>query len=224
MNDLKHWIASVLDELEKLWHNEENKPELGHDEPLDGLMLTILSQNTNDKNRDAAFKRLKERFPTWDLVAEAGVKRLEEAVRPAGLAPTKSRRILQILDLIHQDFGAYSIKKLPEERTRDEIKHYLTALPGVGAKTAACVLLFDMKLPAFPVDTHVSRIARRIGCVPENTSAENISLLFEREVEPERYLGGHVNMIEHGRAICSSRRPLCEQCPLSASGLCKMYL
>lgn len=226
LTSLKKWVALVLDELEKLWHNEKNSPELGHDEPLDGLILTILSQNTNDKNRDAAFKRLKERFPTWDLVAENSVKNLEEAVRPAGLAPTKSRRILQILDAVHQDFGAYSIKKLAESKNynQDEIKHYLTALPGVGAKTAACVLLFDMKLPAFPVDTHVSRIARRIGFVPENMSADNISVLLEHEVDPERYLGGHVNMIEHGRGICHSRKPKCSECPLKSSGLCKMYL
>lgn len=220
MNKLKNWIESVLDVLEKLWHNEAKAPELGHKEPLDGLILTILSQNTNDKNRDAAFKRLKEKFPTWDLAAKQSVKELEEVVRPAGLAPTKSRRILQILEIIKQDFGAYSIKALAE-RGRDEVKRYMTALPGVGAKTAACVLLFDMKIPAFPVDTHVSRIARRIGFVAHSASAEYISMMFEREVKPERYLGGHVNMIEHGRAICRSKRPLCDECPLSGTDLCQ---
>ncbi|MBR1671370.1 MAG: endonuclease III [Fretibacterium sp.] len=212
---LARWIGSALDLLEAMWHNEANPPELAHGEPLDGLILTVLSQNTNDHNRDMAFERLKGRFPTWASVAEAGVEALEDAVRPAGLAPTKARRILEILETVRRDFGGYSIAPL-EARGRDGVREYLTALPGVGAKTAACVLLFDMKLPAFPVDTHVGRVCRRIGFVPEKTAAEDISFLLEREVPPERYLGGHVNMIEHGRAVCRARRPLCGACPLTA--------
>ena len=208
-------IGSVLDLVEAMWHNEANPPELGHGEPLDGLILTVLSQNTNDHNRDMAFDRLKDRFPTWEAVVGGGVEALEDAVRPAGLAPTKARRILEILGTVRRDFGGYTITPL-EERGRDGVREYLTALPGVGAKTAACVLLFDMKLPAFPVDTHVSRVCRRVGFVPERTSAEDISLLLEREVPPERYLGGHVNLIEHGRAVCRARKPLCGACPLTA--------
>lgn len=211
---LSRWILSVLDRLEELWHNEANPPELGHGEPLDGLILTVLSQNTNDHNRDMAFARLKERFDSWEAVVGGGVAELEDTVRPAGLAPTKARRILEILDIVWKDFGAYSIAAL-EARGRDEARRWLTALPGVGAKTAACVLLFDMGLPAFPVDTHIGRIARRVGFVAENTSAEDISLLMEREAPPSRYLGGHVNMIEHGRAVCRARKPLCASCPLT---------
>lgn len=229
MNDLKVWINLILNELEKLYHNEERQPELGHDEPLDGLILTVLSQNTNDKNRDAAFKRLKDKFKSWDDLAERqaqaikGLRELEDAIRPAGLAPTKSRRILDILEIIKKDFGEYSIKELAN-RERNEIRKYLTSLPGVGAKTAACVMMFDLKVPAFPVDTHISRISKRIGLVPANTIAENISLMFEDEVEPERYLGGHVNMIEHGRALCTARKANCEQCPLSRLDLCKFKI
>ena len=182
---------------------------------MDGLILTVLSQNTNDRNRDIAFGRLKDRFPAWEAVAEAGARALEDAVRPAGLAPTKARRILEILEIVRGDFGGYSIAPLAE-RGRDEARRYLTALPGVGAKTAACVLLFDMNIPAFPVDTHIARISRRIGFAPERMSPEDISLLLEREVPPERYLGGHVNMIEHGRAVCRARKPLCGDCPLTA--------
>ena len=214
MSDLKVRIALVLNELEKLYHNEERAPELGHAEPLDGLILTVLSQNTNDKNRDAAFKRLKDRFPAWDALADKNIRELEDTIRPAGLAPTKSRRILDILEIIKQDFGSYSIKELVN-RDRSDIRKYLTSLPGVGAKTASCVMMFDLKIPAFPVDTHISRITRRIGLAAANMTAENISQLLENNVEPERYLGGHVNMIAHGRAVCHSQRPECEGCVLS---------
>lgn len=212
---LSRWILSVLDHLEALWHNEANPPQLGHGEPLEGLVLTVLSQNTNDRNRDAAFARLKERFASWDAVVRGGAAQLEDAVRPAGLAPTKARHILEILNIVKRDFGEYSIAPLAE-RGRDEARRYLIALPGVGAKTAACVLLFDMGLPAFPVDTHVGRIARRVGFAAERAPAEDISLLLERETPPSRYLGGHVNMIEHGRAICRARAPQCGACPLTA--------
>lgn len=212
---LRGWILSVLDLLEGVWHNEASPPSLSHGEPLDGLVLTVLSQNTNDRNRDMAFGRLKERFPTWESVVDGGVEALEDAVRPAGLAPTKARRILEILEIVRRDFGSYSIAELAGQG-RDRARSYLTALPGVGEKTAACVLMFDMGLPAFPVDTHVSRVCRRVGFVPERTSPEDICALLEREVPPSRYLGGHINMIEHGRAVCSARKPLCGACPLTA--------
>ena len=208
-------IASILDALEALYHNEANPPNLKHEEALDGLILTVLSQNTNDRNRDTAFGRLKERFPTWEAAAGAEAENLADAIRPAGLAPTKARRILTILETVRRDFGEYSLARL-KERGRDAAREYLTALPGVGAKTAACVLLFDMELPAFPVDTHIGRVCRRVGFVPEKMPAEEISSLMEREVPPARFLGGHVNLIDHGRAVCRARKPLCENCPLPA--------
>ena len=215
MGKLAQQIASALDLLEALYHNEADPPKLKHEEPLDGLILTVLSQNTNDRNRDTAFGRLKAKFPTWESVAKAEAETLEDAIRPAGLAPTKARRILTILETLRRDFGEYSIVCL-KERGRDGAREYLTALPGVGAKTAACVLLFDMEMPAFPVDTHIGRVCRRVGFVPEKMLAEEISSLLEREVPPARYLGGHVNLIEHGRAVCRARNPLCENCPLAA--------
>lgn len=214
MGKLARQIASALDLLEALYHNEADPPQLKHEEPLDGLILTVLSQNTNDRNRDTAYGRLKARFPTWKVVAGAKAEDIEDAIRPAGLAPTKARRILTILETLRRDFGEYSITRL-KERGRDGAREYLTALPGVGAKTAACVLLFDMELPAFPVDTHIGRVCRRVGFVPEKMPAEEISSLLEREVPPARYLGGHVNLIEHGRAVCRARNPLCESCPLA---------
>ncbi|MDR2175980.1 MAG: endonuclease III [Synergistaceae bacterium] len=214
---LTRWIAEVLDRLEACWHNEASPPALQHSEPLDGLILTVLSQHTNDRNRDAAFSRLKERYPTWEEAVLAGYGAVEEAVRPAGLAPTKAGRILEILKIVRGDFGRYSILPLAD-RGRDAAREYLLSLPGVGEKTAACVLLFDMRLPAFPVDTHIARFCQRVGFVPGKTPAEEICRLMEREVAPDRYLGGHVNIIEHGRNICKARAPLCEKC--AAAGLC----
>ena len=214
------WIAEVLDALEGYWHNEETPPDFQHSEPLDGLILTVLSQHTNDRNRDVAFARLKERYPTWEEAVDAGYAALEEAIRPAGLAPTKAGRILEILNVVREDFGGYSLLSLTE-RGRDEARKYLLSLPGVGEKTTACVLVFDMRLPAFPVDTHVARFCQRVGFVPEKPPADEICRIMEREIEPRRYLGGHVNIIEHGRAICKARAPLCRTCPVSA--LCAFF-
>ncbi|MDR3231356.1 MAG: endonuclease III [Synergistaceae bacterium] len=213
-------IADVLDLLEAQWHNEADPPDLQHSEPLDGLILTVLSQHTNDRNRDVAFERLKDRWPLWDDAAAAGESAIEDAIRPAGLAPTKARRILEILGVIYADFDCYSILSLAD-RGRDKAREYLLSLPGVGAKTAACVLVFDMGLPAFPVDTHIGRFCRRVGFVEEKMSADEISALLEREVAPSRYLGGHVNIIEHGRAVCRARGPLCGECVVS--GFCSFY-
>lgn len=207
----KVWIGKVLDLLESQWKNEEYPPLLGHQEALDGLILTVLSQHTNDKNRDIAFDRLKERYPIWEEVVNAGYGALEDSIRPAGLAPTKAKRILEILNIIYQDFGSYSMEGL-KDKGRDMAREYLLSLPGVGEKTAACVLMFDLNLPAFPVDTHVARFCRRVGFVSEKMIAEDICFFMEKQVPPSRYLGGHVNIIEHGRAICKARLPLCEKC------------
>ena len=213
-------VTKILDALESQYHNEQYPPELGHSEPLDGLILTVLSQNTNDNNRDRAYANLKAKFPEWKDVAEAGESKLEDAIRTAGLAPTKATRIITILNRIHSDFGEYSIKALANH-DREFMREYLRALPGVGAKTVACTLLFDFKIPAFPVDTHVARISRRTGIAPEKSSPEEISRLLEEIVPEKRFLGGHVNMIEHGRAVCHSQNPACRFCVLSE--ICKYF-
>ena len=213
-------VTKILDALESQYHNEQYPPELGHSEPLDGLILTVLSQNTNDNNRDRAYANLKAKFPEWKDVAEAGASKLEDAIRTAGLAPTKAVRIITILKRIHSDFGEYSIKALANH-DREFMREYLRALPGVGAKTVACTLLFDFKIPAFPVDTHIARISRRTGIAPEKSSPEEISRLLEEIVPEKRFLGGHVNMIEHGRAVCHSQNPACRFCVLSE--ICKYF-
>ena len=211
-------ILRLLDVLEDEYHNEACPPELGHAEPLDGLILTVLSQNTNDKNRDSAYASLRAKFPTWADVAQAGAESLEEVIRTAGLAHTKAARIITILERVKSDFGEYSLLGMKSWDTK-RIREYLRALPGVGAKTIACVLLFDLKMKAFPVDTHVSRVARRTGIVTAKSAPEDICAMLECVVPEERCLGGHVNMIAHGRAVCHSRKPECESCVLSE--ICK---
>ena len=207
-------ITEILDALESQYHNEQYPPKLGHNEPLDGLILTVLSQNTNDINRDRAYENLKAKFPTWPDVIIAGKSQLEDSIRTAGLAHTKAGRIITILERVKSDFGDYSIKSLAAH-DREYIRKYLRALPGVGAKTVACTLLFDFGIPAFPVDTHITRISKRVGIAPEKFSPEEISLMLEDVVPESRCLGGHVNMIAHGRAVCHSQRPECNSCVLS---------
>ncbi len=212
--NLQNKIMTMLDALESEYHNEEYPPELGHSEPLDGLILTVLSQNTNDINRDRAFANLKANFPEWQDVVNAGSKELERVIRTAGLSHTKAARIMTILETVHENFNAYTIKPLAKYEP-EFMKKYLRALPGVGAKTVACTLLFDFKIPAFPVDTHITRISKRVGIAPANSSPEDISRLLEDIVPASRCLGGHVNMIAHGRAVCHSRNAECESCVLN---------
>lgn len=207
-------IIRVLNALEDEYHNEACPPELGHSEPLDGLILTILSQNTNDVNRDRAYANLKANYPEWKDVIEAGREGLERVIRVAGLSRTKAGRIMTILETVHEQFQAYTIKPLSEFEP-EFVKKYLRSLPGVGAKTVACTLLFDFKIPAFPVDTHITRISRRVGIAESNASPEDISRMLEDIVPASRYLGGHVNMIAHGRAVCHSQRPECKSCILA---------
>ena len=213
-------VTEILDALESQYHNEQYPPKLGHSEPLDGLILTVLSQNTNDINRDRAYDNLKSLYPAWPDVIEAGALKLEDALRTAGLAHTKAGRIITILNRIHADFGEYSIRSLANH-DREYIREYLRALPGVGAKTVACTLLFDFGIPAFPVDTHITRISRRTGIAPEKSSPEEISRMLEDVVPESRCLGGHVNMIAHGRAVCHSQKPECNSCVLSE--ICRYF-
>jgi endonuclease-3 len=182
-----------------------------HRAPVDELVLTVLSQNTNDRNRDVAYARLRERFSSWEEVREAPVEELEEAIRPGGLAPTKSVRIRQILEALDGDDLA-SLADAPLDDARRE----LCALPGVGRKTAACVLLFSFGRPDPPVDTHVYRVGTRLGLWGERTP------LLAAHDELARLCGDdaqfayetHVLLIRHGRRTCVARSPRCAECPL----------
>jgi endonuclease III len=197
--------------LEKL-RREYGRPLLRpHHKPIDELILTVLSQNTNDRNRDVAYDRLRERFPSWDAVRDAPVAEIEDAIRPGGLAPTKAVRIKQILEAIGDDDLGW-LADAPLDEGRD----FLTELPGVGRKTAACVLLFAYGRPDVPVDTHVYRVGSRLGLWREKASfdeAHDEMLRLVADDGQEAY-ETHVLLIRHGRRTCSARSPACAECPL----------
>ncbi|HID88388.1 MAG TPA: hypothetical protein EYH27_02680 [Anaerolineales bacterium] len=182
-------------------------------DPVATLVSAILSQNTNDVNRDRAFERLRARFPTWEAVRDAPLPDLIEAIRPAGLAPTKAPRIQEALRRITEERGEISMDFLSEMGV-EEARRWLLSLPGVGPKTAAIVLCFALGKPAFPVDTHVHRVARRLGLIPERASREKAHELLEVVVPREIYYPFHLNLIAHGRAVCHARTPRCEDCVL----------
>ena len=184
------------------------RPELvPHEAPVDELILTVLSQNTNDRNRDVAYGRLRERFPSWDAVRDAPQARVEDAIRPGGLAPTKSKVIQNILRALDGDDLAW-LKSAPVEEGRA----HLCSLPGVGRKTAACVLLFSYGLPDVPVDTHVFRVGTRLGLFRPGASLEEAHDEMLRFADEAYEL--HVSLIRHGRRTCTARNPNCPECPL----------
>ncbi len=185
-----------------------------HLPPLDELVSTILSQNTNDVNRDRAFERLRRRFPTWEQVRDAPLDELTEAIRPAGLARQKAPRIQKALRQITAEQGSLTLDFLADMPLK-EARAWLLGLDGVGPKTAAIVLLFSLGRPAFPVDTHVHRLSRRLGLIGERVSAEKAHRLLEALVPPRWYYALHLNLIRHGRQVCQARKPNCPACSLS---------
>ena len=197
----------------------EKTPRVSN-EPVAALVNTILSQNTNDRNRDIAYQRLRERFPNWEDVRDAPDTALIDAIRPAGLAPSKGPRIQQALQQITEERGEINLDFL-NTASLDEAKNWLTNLHGVGPKTAAIVLLFALGRPAFPVDTHIHRVTKRWGLIPGNTSREQAHTLLEELIPPQLYYSFHINIIQHGRTICGARNPRCESCSLQ--DLCKYY-
>jgi len=182
-------------------------------DPVDELVNTILSQNTNDRNRDAAYVQLRDRFPTWEAVRDAETGEIIDAARPAGLAPTKGPRIQAALRSITARQGEISLEFL-RDWPLDEARRWLLDLDGVGPKTAAIVLLFAMGRPAFPVDTHVHRVSRRIGLIPPSTSREKAHVLLEELVPGSLFYSFHLNVIRHGRQVCAARTPQCDACTL----------
>jgi endonuclease III len=182
-------------------------------DPLEELILTILSQNTSDVNRDRAYGAMRARYPSWEAVAAAPVGDLVETIRPGGLANTKAPRILAVLREIRQRAGQFDLSWMAEASDL-EVTRYLTSLPGVGRKTAACVLAFALDRPAIPVDTHVHRVASRLGLLPDRTPAERSHSLLEEAVPARLRVSMHVGLIRHGRSTCKAARPRCETCPL----------
>lgn len=208
---LEH-ILLVLSRLDSVYGHESTPSDaFATGEPLDGLMLTLLSQNTNDRNRDVAYGALRKKFPTWSDVARASKDEITLAIKYAGLGDIKAERMKAILAIIANDFGGYTLTRM-REWDSDRVRAYLSNLRGIGPKTVACVMAFDLGLPAFPVDTHVARISRRLGWAGEKSTPEKIQIFLEKTVPPERCGGGHLNMIEHGRRICHARAPECSAC------------
>ena len=188
--------------------------------PLDELVSTILSQNTNDTNRDRAYEALKEKYPTWEEVRDADERSVIDAIRSAGLANQKGPRIQNVLHKITQQRGELDLDFL-NEMPVEEAKDWLTEFKGVGPKTAAIVLLFSLGKPAFPVDTHIHRVTGRLGLRPEKMSAEQAHQYLAQLFPPDSYYAAHLNLIQLGRDICHARRPDCPNCPLQ--DLCAYY-
>ena len=175
--------------------------------------MTVLSQHTSDTNTERAFAGLKQRFSVWSQVVAADPTEVADAIRPGGLADTKAVRIQAILSTIEEREGSLDLARL-NELDDDEVDAYLVSLPGVGPKTSACVLLFSMGRDAFPVDTHVHRVALRLGLVPAETTADRAHRLLLPAIAPELRYELHMQLIRHGREICKAARPLCTECTL----------
>lgn len=185
-------------------------------DPLSELVFTVLSQNTSDRNSEAAYQSLTLRFPDWDQVRRARVKSIANTIRHGGLADQKAPRIKQILKQIHAEQGTLSLDHL-DEMTDDEAVEYLVAFDGVGRKTAACVLLFACRRPVLPVDTHVHRVSQRLGLIGPKTTADQAHDLLQAELPDALVLDFHVQLIRHGRTTCKAQRPRCESCVLRES-------
>ena len=215
--DLAQKTAAVHQRLVETYGEPDWRPHLP---PVDELVSTILSQNTSDVNRDKAFFALKERYPDWNTIINAPVDDVRETIRPAGLANQKAPRIQAALRRIVEERGELSLDFLAD-MPLEEAKKWLTGINGVGPKTAAIVLLFAFGRPAFPVDTHVHRVTGRIGLIESGTSAEKAHPSLEELADPNTYYAFHLNLIRHGRQVCTARAPKCAICSLT--DLCDYY-
>jgi endonuclease-3 len=208
-------VRAVRDRLREVYGRVLAEP---HGHPLAELVLTVLSQSTNDRNRDVAYLRLRERLPSWEAVRDAPAEEVEEAIRPGGISRVKSRRIQEILRAIsadpHDPLHELSLDWLagaPVAEGRD----HLTALPGVGRKTAACVLLFAYGRRDVPVDTHVSRVGGRLGLLEAGAPLERQHDQMLALTPPGEELELHINLLRHGRRTCHARTPDCDACALA---------
>jgi endonuclease-3 len=200
----------IIQNLKAVYGIPECEQEL---DPLDVLIQTILSQSTTNVNSHRAFETLKRRFPTWEQARRARVTSIEAAIKSGGLARQKSVRIKQLLNEIYDLRGSLDLSFLATAPLEDAAR-FLANFKGVGPKTVACTLLFACDRPIFPIDTHIFRIARRLGLIPEKCSDQEAHTLMTAMIPDRRFYEVHVNMIRHGRRICRPQNPLCEQCCL----------
>lgn len=194
----------------------------GYQNPLDELILTILSQNTSWQNCRRAFDSLKRSFKNWGQVASADTRKIAQAIKIGGLSKIKAKRIKNILKVVYEERGSYGLLFLKKEKLFDAHR-FLISLKGVGPKTAACVLLFSCRKPILPVDTHILRISKRLGLIPEDTDLVKAHELLGKIAPPDKQsiLTFHIDMIQHGRTICKPQKPRCQNCILKL--LCLYY-
>ena len=215
--DLRARAQAVYKRLEEAF----GLPDWGVESlPLDELVNTILSQNTNDRNRDVAYANLRARYATWEAVRDAPLQEVIDAIRPAGLANQKGARIQGVLRQITEERGSLDLNFL-FDLSAEEAFAWLSRFKGVGPKTASIVLQFSLAKPAFPVDTHVYRVSGRIGLRPPKMTAEQAHEHLAKLFDPEQYGPGHLNIIRLGRQICHARNPQHEICPVR--DLCDFY-
>ncbi len=210
-------IAKAYDLLEETYGVKTNHPD---GDPLDGLIGTILSQSTTDTNSGRAHRALRAAYPDWSTLLDTPEEELADVIRSGGLANLKARRIKAALAAIQErrgDLDLTFLDTMPPEEARD----WLRALPGVGPKTASCVMMFDLDKPILPVDTHIHRVARRLGLIGPKVSAEGAHNALQAQLAPEQIYEFHLNMIAHGRRICRAPLPKCPLCPLTAH--CNYY-
>lgn len=201
-------VRAVRDRLREVYGVPRMRP---HGDPLAELVLTVLSQSTNDRNRDVAYLRLRARLPSWEAVRDAPLAEVEEAIRPGGISRVKSARIQGILGVIGEDLSLEWLATAPLDQARER----LTGLPGVGRKTAACVLLFAYGRHDVPVDTHVSRVGMRLRILRPGAPFEELHDEMLALTPPGEELELHVNLLRHGRRTCHARRPACPECSLA---------
>jgi endonuclease-3 len=202
----------VIGRLSAAYGTPEWRP---HGDAVSELILTLLSQNTADYNSGHAFSRLLQRFPDWQSVLDAPVSEVEDAIRPGGLAPTKAPRLQALLAEVKGRSGDFDLRFL-EDLPLDQAREWLRTLPGVGPKTAACVLLFGLGRPGLPVDTHVHRVSMRLGLIAPKLAPDKAQTQLEAEVPEADHYAFHVLLIKHGRHRCMARSPNCPECPLLA--------
>jgi len=200
----------IIDRLISEYGSREWQP---HDSPLNVLVQTILSQNTSDTNSRRAFRSLRASFPRWEDVVSAEVHKIANAIKSGGLGEIKAGRIKQALGEIQRKRGSLELDFL-NELPLDAAREWLKQLPGVGTKTANCVFLFSLGRPALPVDTHIFRVAKRLGLIEAETTVEKAHRRLESLVPPDKIYPFHMLMIEHGRRVCKARRPRCDDCAL----------
>ncbi len=214
---LEDKASQVFNRLAGVYGERLNKRRL---DPVAQLVSTIISQNTNDRLRDQAYSTLRQRFASWEEVRDADESEVAAAIRIAGLSQQKAPNIQAALRHISDERGELSLAFLQEMQVQ-QAKRWLTAMKGVGPKTAAIVLLFSLDMPALPVDTHVHRVSKRLGLIAVTTTREKAHDQLEALMPSEKYYAFHLNMIQHGREVCQARLPRCELCVLR--DLCNHY-